>query len=81
MGGTGYRQSNPGSGNHVCKGTEAGRSVMCVGSIGGQHGWRRVREREGGEDMATGPPSGFRQGTGEITEMDRWDKRESGLVR
>lgn len=30
MGGTGYRQSNPGSGNHVCKGTEAGKSVMCV---------------------------------------------------
>lgn len=30
MGETGYRQSNPGSGNHVCKGTEAGESVICV---------------------------------------------------
>lgn len=30
MGGPGCRQSNPGSENHMCKGTEAGKGMMCV---------------------------------------------------
>lgn len=30
MGGVGYRQSNPGCGDHLCRGTEAGKNVTGV---------------------------------------------------